>query len=79
MFPPYSATVPTTTSLQTTAETFFPIRQTTMATEPYRATDGNSIFGVLILVLTLTIIATSALLFRAGTRKPRRRKKKRKF
>ena len=76
------ATVPETTSPETTKETFLMAQQTTTAppvTESYRATDGNSIFGVLILVLTLAIIATSALLFRAGTRKPRRRKKKRKF
>ena len=76
------AAVPETTSPETTKETFLMAQQPTTApevTESYRATDGNSIFGVLILVLTLAIIATSALLFRAGTRKPRRRKKKRKF
>lgn len=71
------ATVPATTSPQTTAETFFPIRQTTMATEPYRATDGKSIFGLLILVLTLTIIAISALIFRLSNQPRKHRKKKR--
>ena len=46
--------------------------------EPYRpaATDGSSIFGLLIVLITLSILATGALLFRSAGGKKRKNKHK---
>lgn len=47
--------------------------------EPYQpgpATDGSSIFGLLIVIIVLTILTTTALLFRAAGQGKRRKKRK---
>ena len=51
----------------------------TQQPEPYRptATDGSSIFGLLIVLIMLTILATGALLFRSAGKS--RRKKRNKY
>ena len=77
-------TVPVQTVPQTqpkpTEETFLmveqPLWQPTEA--PRQATDGNSIYGLLIIALTLSILVTSALLVRSGGRGGKRRKKRKK-
>lgn len=66
---------------ETTRETFLMATQATRATQPqtdYRGTDGTSIYGFMIIVVTLTIIGLSALIFRISRmpKKRRRRKKK---
>lgn len=78
------ATQPTTqpeTRPEPTEETFLLFTQPTRAQEnrPEYQGSGTTIYGVLIIVITLSIIGTCALLFRASQRpKKRRRRKKRK-
>lgn len=74
--PPTAATVPETTAAPTQETMLFASQSTRPPEPPRRGTDGNSIYGVIIIVLVLSIIATSALLFRA-VNKPRRRKRRR--
>lgn len=75
-------TVPTLspqTTSEVTGETILLADQYTQpATEPSRSgTDGSSIFGLLIVLLTLTILATGSLLVRSTSHSKRRRRKKR--
>lgn len=74
------ATQPPTTIPQTTQPTIVFGNTQASQPEPYRpaATDGSSIFGLLIVLIMLTILVTGALLFRSAG-KDRRRKKKRKY
>lgn len=72
--PPTQAPVYT----EPTQETFLLATQPTRATEPRRGTDGSSIYGVLIIVLTLSIIGTAALLFRIANSPKRRRRRSKK-
>jgi len=72
-------TLPPQTVPEVTKETILLADQYTQpATEPPRSgTDGRSIFGLLIVLLTLTILATGSLLVRSASRGRRRRRKKR--
>lgn len=72
-------TLPPQTAPETTKETILLADQYTQpVTEPPRSgTDGRSIFGLLIILLTLTILATGSLLVRSAGRSRRRRRKKR--
>lgn len=72
-------TLPPQTVPETTRETILLADQYTQpAAEPPRSgTDGRSIFGLLIVLLTLTILATGSLLVRSTGRSKRRRRKKR--
>ena len=81
--PPTAATQPVQTlppaTTQPTQPTIVLASQATQP-EPYQtgpATDGGKIFGVLIVLIVLTILATMSLLFRAAGGS--RRKKKRKY
>ena len=76
------ATVPTL-PVQTLPPTTQPTQQTivlgSQAPEPYQsgpATDGSSVFGLLIVLIVLTILATAALLFRAAGQSKRKKKRK---
>lgn len=69
-------TLPTT---QPTQETIVFGNQFTQTPEPYRygsATGGGSIFGVLIILIVLAMLATGALLFRAAGRAKKKKKHK---
>ncbi len=72
-------TLPAQTVPEVTKETILLADQYTQpATEPPRSgTDGRSIFGLLIVLLTLTMLATGSLLVRSTSRGRRRRRKKR--
>lgn len=77
--PTQAATVPTAAQVQT-EETFLftqPTRPVQAAPER-RATDGSSIYAVMIIVITLSIIGIGALIFQASrsSRRSRRRKKR---
>lgn len=68
---------PTLPDIQPTAEETLWIDETTAApTQPRRGTDGSSVYGMLILAVTLSIIAISALIFRISNRPKKRKKKK---
>lgn len=74
---PVQALPPATT--QPTQETILFGNQYQQQPQPYQpgpATDGSSIFGLLIVLIVLTILATAALLFRAAGQSKRKKKRK---
>ena len=81
--PTTMATLPVQTlppaTTQPTQETILFGNQYQQQPQPYQpgpATDGSSIFGLLIVLIVLTILATAALLFRAAGQSKRNKKRK---
>ena len=72
------ATLPVQTLPPTTQATISLGSLETQQPEPYRpaATDGSSIFGVLIVLIMLSILATGALLFRSAGQNKRKKRRK---
>ena len=72
------ATLPVQTLPDATQATIVLGDLETQQPEPYRpaATDGSSIFGLLIVLITLCILVTGALLFRSAGGKKRKKKRK---
>lgn len=72
---PVQTPPPTTQAIQATI--VFGDQYTQQQPEAYQpATDGSSIFGLLIVLIVLTILATAALLFRAAGQTKRKKKRK---
>ena len=76
--PTTMATLPVQTLPPTTEATIVlgSQTQTPPAYQPESATDGSSIFGLLIVLIMLTILATGALIFRTASQSKRKKKRK---